>query len=100
MSMLIFLAQRTFIFSASQAGRGEGTFNRIRRSDVLPVLGRKVVEAQQSIAVPGQAFDRLVVFGPVGFKKEVDQSPSGAVRVCRLVRFGIFGRDLRMALSS
>ena len=60
----------------------------------------KVVEAQQSIAVPGQAFDRLVVFGPVGFKKEVDQSPSGAVRVCRLVRFGIFGRDLRMALSS
>ena len=66
----------------SQPHRGEGTFNRIRRSDVLPALGRKVVEAQQSIAVPDQAFDRLVVFGAVGCKKEVDQSPSGAVRAC------------------
>ena len=51
---------------------GEGTFDRIGCSDVPPVLGREVVESQQSISVLDQAFDRLGVLGAVGLEEEVE----------------------------
>ncbi len=41
----------------------KGALYGVRRSDVLPVLGRKIVESQQNVPVLGQAGDRLVVLG-------------------------------------
>src|SRR5207342_3812627 len=41
----------------------------VRRSQVLPVLGREVVEREQRIAVLGQAIARSLVFDLVGFDK-------------------------------
>src|ERR1700736_381792 len=43
--------------------------NGVRRSQVLPVLGREVVERQQRIAVLGQAIGSSLVFDLVGFDK-------------------------------
>src|SRR5207245_117321 len=47
----------------------KGAFNGVRRSQVLPVLGREVVERQQRIAVLGQAIGSSLVFDLVGFDK-------------------------------
>src|SRR5207302_9186029 len=44
-------------------------FNGVRCSQVLPVLGREVVERQQRIAVLGQAIGSSLVFDLVGFDK-------------------------------
>ena len=43
-------------------------------SDVLPVLGREVIEGEQHIAVFGQLAYRFVVFHAVGRDKEVKSS--------------------------
>ena len=54
--------------------RGESAFNRVCCSDVLPVLGREVIEGEQHIAVFGQLAYRFVVFHAVGRDKEVKSS--------------------------
>ena len=46
--------------------RGKGEFNRIGRADALPMLGRKVKERHEFLAVLLQAQRRLWVFGLVG----------------------------------
>lgn len=38
---------------------GEDAFDRVRRSEMIPMLGREVEEGQQRLAVPGQAVDGL-----------------------------------------
>jgi hypothetical protein len=43
--------------------RGEGRFDRIGGADALPVLGRKILEGQQFVPIPIQAFNRLGIFG-------------------------------------
>ena len=42
---------------------GKGALDRVAGADVLPVLGREVVESEQRVAVLGQAIGGLVVFG-------------------------------------
>src|SRR3954454_1185388 len=48
-----------------QPHRGEGALDRVRRPDVLPVLGRHRVEGEQRLPVLGQAGHSLVVLGTV-----------------------------------
>src|SRR3981081_3327136 len=50
----------------------ECTFDGVRCAQMLPVLCREVVEGEQSIAVFGQAFDRLLVFNVVDFDERVE----------------------------
>src|SRR5436853_1516421 len=40
----------------------EGALDRVGRAQVLPVLGGKIVEGEQHVAILGQTCDRLVVF--------------------------------------
>jgi hypothetical protein len=56
------------------AHRGERAFDDIRRAQMLPVLGREVVEGEQRIAIPDQASDRLVVFDAPGLDERVEGS--------------------------
>ena len=53
--------------------RGERALDWIGRAQVQPMLGREVVERQEDVAIPGQAFDRLLVFRPVGVDEEVER---------------------------
>src|ERR1700719_2035834 len=48
------------------------TFDWVRCAQMLPMLCREVVEGEQSIAVFGQAFDRLLVFNVVDFDERVE----------------------------
>src|SRR6202035_3591170 len=50
----------------------ECTFDWVRCAQMLPMLCREVVEGEQSIAVFGQAFDRLLVFNVVDFDERVE----------------------------
>ena len=50
-----------FRFAVPQTDGGERAFNRIGRANVTPVLGWKIEERQQHIAVFLQAFHRLFV---------------------------------------
>ena len=50
----------------------ESALDRVGRSQVLPMLGREVVEGEQHIAIPGQAFDRLVVLRAVDFSESIE----------------------------
>jgi hypothetical protein len=43
----------------------EGAFDRVGRSQVLPVFGGEVVEGEQHVAILDQAFDCLVVLRAV-----------------------------------
>ena len=45
----------------------------LRRAQMLPVLGREVVESEQRVAILDQAFDRLVVFDAPGFDEGVER---------------------------
>ena len=49
----------------AQPDGGEGALDRVRRPDVLPVLGREVIEGEQHLPVLRQAGRGLVVLGPV-----------------------------------
>jgi hypothetical protein len=51
---------------------GEGAFDRVRRSDVLPVFGGEVVEGEQLGAILDQLGHRLVVFHAVGLDEEIE----------------------------
>ena len=56
---------------------GKYAFNRIRRSQVRPVLRRKIIESQQAITVFSQAFDRRRVFGFIGSSRCRTSRPMG-----------------------
>jgi len=60
------------------AHRGERAFDDVRRAQVLPVLGREVVEGEQRVAILDQALDRLVVFDAPGLDEGVTPSPTFA----------------------
>ncbi len=49
----------------SEAHGRKGAFDGIGGANVLPVLGREVVEGEQHVAVLGQAGHRFVVLGAV-----------------------------------
>ena len=57
----------------TQADCGERGFNRIRRSQVSPVLRREVVVRQQHVTVLRQAVARCRVFRFVLFKELVER---------------------------
>ncbi len=54
--------------------RCEHTFDGVRGSQVIPVLGREVVEGQQGVAILGEAFDCPGVLRPVFLSEDVDRS--------------------------
>ena len=60
---------------------GEDTLDRIRRAQVVPVLGGKIEEGEQGLAILRQAGDRLVVFGAVFVGEDVDRDL--CCRACR-----------------
>ena len=45
----------------------------IRRAQVIPMLGRELIERKQCLAILGQALDRLVVFRSVFLGEDVDR---------------------------
>ena len=58
---------------------GKHALDRVGRAQVIPVLGRKVVEGQQGVAVLEQAGDRLLVFGPVLLGEALDRCRGGGM---------------------
>ncbi len=52
---------------------GEGTLDRVAGTDMLPVLGRKVVERQQRLAVLGQTVGSLIIFGAIFGQEAVER---------------------------
>src|SRR3954454_13451496 len=52
---------------------GEHALDGVGGAQMVPVLGREVVEGEQRVAVLGQAGDRLLVFGPVLLGKGGDR---------------------------
>ena len=52
--------------------RRERAFDDIGRAQMLPVLGRELVEGQQRIAILDQALDSLVVLDAPGFDEGVE----------------------------
>lgn len=64
----------------SEADGGEVGFNRIRGSQVRPVLSREVVERQQHIAVLPKTFAGCEVLGVVLLEKVVECSFGSVTR--------------------
>ena len=60
----------------------EGAFDRIRRTQVLPMFGREVVEGEQRVPVLLEAFGGLLVFDGIGLVEGVER------RLGVLPRFG------------
>jgi hypothetical protein len=52
---------------------GERAFDDIGRAQMLPVLGREVVEGEQRVAILDQALGRLVVFDAPGFDEGIER---------------------------
>lgn len=50
----------------------EGALDGIAGADVLPMLGREIVERQQRLAILGQAISGFIVFGLVLGKKAIE----------------------------
>ena len=55
------------------AHRRERAFDDVGRAQMLPVLGREVVEGEQRVAILDQALDRLVVFDAPGFDEGIER---------------------------
>jgi hypothetical protein len=55
------------------ADRSERAFDDVGRSQMLPVLGREIVEGEQRLAILDQAFHRLVLFDAPGFDEDVER---------------------------
>ena len=53
---------------------GEGALDWIRCAEMLPVLGREVVEGEQRFAILAQAIDRLLVLDAIGFDEPIECS--------------------------
>jgi hypothetical protein len=58
--------------SANLARHKKPLVHLIRGAQMLPMLGREVVEGEQRVAILGQALDRLVVFEAPGFEEGVE----------------------------
>ena len=58
------LRQRALRADGPVPDRGEHALDRVGRPQVIPVLGREVVERQQRVLVLDQTGDRLLVLGP------------------------------------
>src|SRR5260370_17118474 len=52
----------------------ERALDRICRSEVLPVLGRKVIEGEQWVAIFAEALDSLLVLEAVAFDEAIECS--------------------------
>src|SRR5438034_9459491 len=61
----------------SMADGCEGALDRVGRAQVLPVLGGKIVEGEQHVAILGQTFDRLVVLRAVVFRESIEGGLDG-----------------------
>src|SRR5215470_10480235 len=59
----------------------ERAFDRVRGSQVLPVLGGEVVESQQRIAILGQAFGGFLVLDLVALDESIECSLSVSLRL-------------------
>lgn len=55
----------------------EHAFDRAGRAQVIPMLGREVVEGQQRAGLLGEAFDRSAVLGAVYLGEDVDRPLGG-----------------------
>jgi len=62
----------------AQPHRGEGGLDRISRSNMDPVLGRKIVEGQQGHPILFQAFRRLRILGTID-RQELIESVLGVL---------------------
>jgi len=65
--------QRSFRPHGSMTHGGEHALDRVRGAQVIPVLGGKIEEGEQGLAILGQAGDRLVVLGAVFVGEPVDR---------------------------
>jgi hypothetical protein len=61
----------------NRLGMKKSLVHLIRRAQMLPMLGREVVEGEQRVAIPDQAFNRLVVFDA----PDLDESVEGGKRM-------------------
>jgi len=52
--------------------RGKGAFDRVAGADMLPVLGREIIEGEQDFPILGQTIGGLVVLRPVLGKKTIE----------------------------
>src|SRR5260370_37617648 len=52
----------------------ERALDRICRSEVLPVLGRKVIEGEQWVAIFAEALDSLLVLDAIAFDEAIECS--------------------------
>ena len=75
--------QRSFCPHGPMTHGGEHALDRVRCAQVVPVLGGKIEEGEQGLAILGQAGDRLVVLGAVFVGEPVDRG---------LGREGVLGR--------
>src|SRR5262245_34220319 len=66
------LAEGAFGTNGPMADGRERAFNRVRGSQMLPVLGRKIVEHQQCIAIFGEAFGGLGVLQLVALDEGIE----------------------------
>jgi len=73
--------QRSLRPHGSMTHSGEHALDRVRCAQVIPVLGGKIEEGEQGLAVLRQAGDRLVVFGAVFVGEDVDRGLG--CRTCR-----------------
>src|ERR1700693_4988953 len=55
----------------------ERAFDDVGRSQMLPMLGREVVEGEQRLTILDQALDGLVVFDAPGFDEGVERGLDG-----------------------
>jgi hypothetical protein len=65
-------AQAAFALDGSVADGSKGAFDRIAGPDVLPMLGREVIECQLVGTVLGQAFDSPVVFHAASLDQRIE----------------------------
>src|SRR6516162_2493201 len=71
-------SQRGLVRQASLASHGavtnrcECAFGDVRRTQMLPVLGREVVKDQQRLAILNETFDRLLVFDAPGLDEGIE----------------------------
>src|SRR5512147_1610347 len=65
--------QRSFCPHGSMTHRGEHALDRVRCAQMVPVLGGKIEEGKQGLAILCQAGDRLVVLGAVFVGEPVDR---------------------------
>ena len=65
-------AQAPLGFPSAVPNRRKDTFDRVRSPDVLPVLGREVIEGQQLRAILNQLGGGFLVFHAVGIHEETE----------------------------